>query len=66
MLKKLIITKTKDTYILADSSKFNQISNIKFANINDATIITDEFVEDFDYAAYGNVYAVKDQRYYAV
>ena len=60
MLKKLIILKTEKPFILADSDKFNQISNIKFANAKDATIITDELLKNLDYSVYGKVISVTD------
>ncbi|MEA5026789.1 MAG: DeoR/GlpR family DNA-binding transcription regulator [Erysipelotrichaceae bacterium] len=60
MLKKLIIAKSETPYILADSNKFNQISNIKFAGPKEAVIITDELLNDLDYSAYGKIIAVTD------
>lgn len=55
MLKKLIISKSKQSYILADSKKFNQISNIKFADPKDAIIVTDEVIDNIDYTPYNEV-----------
>lgn len=55
MLKRQIISTTERPYILSDSSKFNVVSNIKFADINEAAIITEEQREDVDYSRYGKV-----------
>lgn len=55
MLKRQIITATETPYILGDSSKFNVVSNIKFADINEVTTITEEQREDIDYSRYGKV-----------
>lgn len=55
MLKKQIISATEKPYILSDSSKFNLTSNIKFADIHEASIITEEKRSDIDYSKYGNV-----------
>lgn len=55
MLKRQIISATETPYILSDSSKFNLTSNIKFAEIHEASIITEEKRSDIDYSKYGNV-----------
>lgn len=62
MLKKMIISKTENAYILADSSKFNQISNIKFAEKEDAVIITERLLEDLDYSSYGKIISISDPK----
>ena len=40
MVKKKSMQNCKERYILADGSKFSQISSVKFAEFDDATIIT--------------------------
>ena len=52
MLKKTVISNTQNPIIVADSSKFNQISNIKFADIQDASIITDTLPKSIDRSVY--------------
>lgn len=46
VLKEKIIEISNKTYVLADSEKFGQSSSVKFGNINDCIIITDESTED--------------------
>ena len=58
MLKKMIISRTKSAYILADSSKFDQISNIKFADKEDAVIITDKELDPQAVSDYGKVISI--------
>lgn len=58
----MIISKTENAYILADSSKFNQISNIKFAEKEDAVIITERLLEDLDYSSYGKIISISDPK----
>ncbi len=55
MLKAKIISLSKNAYILADSSKFDTLSDIPFAKIGEVTIITDSLKPDFDYTPYGKV-----------
>ncbi len=59
MLKKQIISATEAPYILSDSSKFNLTSNIKFADIHEVAIITEEKRNDVDYSKYGKVIFVE-------
>lgn len=42
MIKQLALTLSRETYIVADESKFSEIAFAKIANINDAAIITNE------------------------
>lgn len=46
MVKKKSMQQCKEKYILADGSKFNQISSIKFAEYDDAKIITERPISD--------------------
>ncbi|UUX33363.1 DeoR/GlpR family DNA-binding transcription regulator [Fundicoccus culcitae] len=46
-IKEQAIQRSKKAYILADHSKFNVASVFKFAEIDDATIITDSVSENF-------------------
>ena len=61
-LKKVIIEQSDNPYILADSSKFNFISNIKFADIKDASIITDSLPEGIDPKDYPSMYCLFDKK----
>lgn len=45
--KQLAISRSKTAYILADSSKFNKLCPVKFAQLSDAIIISDE-IHSFD------------------
>lgn len=47
-LKKAAIEQSLHAFILADSSKFNYISNIKFADTRDASVITNEIPANID------------------
>ena len=47
MTKSLAIEHSQVSYVVADSTKFNQLRPAKFASLNDAIIITDEVV-NFD------------------
>lgn len=42
IIKETAMGQCRKAYVLADSSKFNNISSITFANIEDATILTDQ------------------------
>ncbi|WP_068268106.1 DeoR/GlpR family DNA-binding transcription regulator [Caviibacter abscessus] len=41
LIKEKVITQSKKTIVLADSSKLNKVSNIKFGNYDDVLIITE-------------------------
>ena len=56
----MIISRTKTAYILADSSKFGLISNIKFADKEDAVIITDKHFDKNEASVYGKVISIAD------
>lgn len=58
MVKKKSMEHCKDRYILADSSKFNEISSVKFAEFDNANIITEKPVTK-GYAKYKNILEVK-------
>ena len=40
MIKKKSMSNCKECFVLADSTKFEQISSVKFAEFDQATIIT--------------------------
>lgn len=44
-VKGTVINRSKDTYILADHSKFDQITSVKFANLGCGKIITDKLID---------------------
>jgi DeoR family transcriptional regulator, fructose operon transcriptional repressor len=46
-IKKLVINKSKNSYILADTSKFNQSCLVKIAELDEVTLITDQFNKDY-------------------
>lgn len=47
LLKTWSIKHAREAFVLADSSKFDQVSPFKFAEMNDATIITDQIPEKY-------------------
>ena len=54
MVKKKSMENSKEKYILADDSKFSQVSSIKFADFEDAVIITNALSND-NYKKYKNI-----------
>ena len=42
MVKQIAISLSRDTYVLADDTKFSEISFAKIADIQEATIITND------------------------
>lgn len=58
MVKKKAMEQCRQCYILADSSKFNQISAIRFADFKAADIITSN-VKAGEFAGYENIREVK-------
>ncbi len=46
-LKRAAMRQCKESFVLADSSKFGLISQIAFANISDVTVITDKAPNDY-------------------
>ena len=54
MVKKKSMENCKEKYILADDSKFSQVSSIKFADFDDAVIITNRLINT-NYKKYKNV-----------
>ena len=60
MLKKGIIRQSDKTYVLADSSKFDVISYIKFAELDEADIITDIRDPGKDYSAYKRLFFIDE------
>lgn len=48
LLKKKAIQHSNESYILADSSKFNSVSLVKFANLDDVTVITNKQVKEYE------------------
>ncbi len=47
--KAMAMRRAKKSYILADKSKFNKLCFVHFADLQDATVIIDAKIEDFDY-----------------
>ncbi len=47
LIKKISLQQCEKAFVLADNSKFNQVSCIKFAQYYDATIITDKALEKY-------------------
>lgn len=54
MVKKKSMENCKERYVLADSSKFSQISSVKFSEFENATIITTE-LKNASYKKYKNI-----------
>ncbi len=54
LVKEAVIKRCKETYILADSSKFGHVSSVTFAQFEDARIITDH-IEDPVFRTYRNI-----------
>jgi DeoR family fructose operon transcriptional repressor len=48
ILKENAIKHSRETYVLADESKFGEVSFVKVADLKDATIITNTEVEDYE------------------
>ena len=42
LIKRRALAQTKDAYILADASKFGEISTVTFGDFADATVLTDQ------------------------
>ena len=61
MVKKVAMEHCANRYVLSDSSKFSQISCVKFSDFANAFIITSDMV-DKQYAEYENVIKVKGAR----
>lgn len=47
LIKRAAMASCKQSYVLADSSKFGQISSVSFGNVEDAIIITNKSQENF-------------------
>ncbi len=60
MIKKVSMNHSEKRYVLCDSSKFSQISCVKFGDFTNAVIITTK-VEDKEYAHCENIVEVKEQ-----
>lgn len=45
MVKKVAIKRCKKSYVLADHTKFNKLTAVKFASFDNATIITDKIID---------------------
>lgn len=57
MVKKKSMENCKECYVLADDSKFNQISSVTFAAFEDATVITTQLRQP-TFQKYGNIVEV--------
>lgn len=60
LIKKMSMSHSAKRYVLCDSSKFSQISCVKFGDFTNAVIITTK-VEDKEYAHCENIVEVKEQ-----
>ncbi|NLP35095.1 MAG: DeoR/GlpR transcriptional regulator [Clostridiales bacterium] len=47
-IKRIAIEKSKDTYFLLDSSKYNQVTMIKVASLTEGAIITEKNIPDLN------------------
>ena len=54
MVKRKSMENCKEKYVLADSTKFSQISSVKFAEFDNAIIITTKSVNS-SYKKYNNI-----------
>lgn len=45
-VKKAVMNRAREVFILADHSKFNMISRVQFAALEDAVILTDQMPDD--------------------
>ncbi len=59
LVKSKAMSKTRDVYVLADASKFDEISSVTFADFDDAIIITDRFKDKYKDAA--NIVEAEEQ-----
>lgn len=48
IIKESAINQSKEVFILADASKFGEVSLFKFGDLNKATILTNDKIEDYD------------------
>ncbi len=46
MVKEEALTRSKDAYVLADDTKFDEISSVTFADVSKATIITTKILDN--------------------
>lgn len=58
MVKRIAMENCRNSYVLADSSKFSQISSVTFADFERATVLTERVPEG--YQKYKNVIAVSE------
>lgn len=59
MVKRKSLENCKERFVLADKSKFTQVSSVKFADLSQAKVITTK-LEDLEYQKYRNVINVSD------
>lgn len=57
-VKEAAVGRCREAYVLADSSKFNQVSSVRFAEFKDVKIITTE-LEDPSFRKYTNIVEVE-------
>jgi DeoR family transcriptional regulator, fructose operon transcriptional repressor len=60
-LKQIVIENTIEPYIIADSSKVNKLTVPNFAQLSQASLVTDALVKDFDYSLIKNTYYLSDK-----
>jgi DeoR family fructose operon transcriptional repressor len=59
-LKRAVLQRSQETYVVVDSSKFNILTVPKFADLDEAYVITDEKISDFDYGLIPKLYYRKN------
>ncbi len=62
LIKQMSMSRTREKYILGDSSKFSKISCVTFGDFSDATILTNGLENNLStYRSYKNIVEVKEQ-----
>jgi DeoR family fructose operon transcriptional repressor len=62
ILKENAIKLSKDSFVLADESKFGEVNFVKIVDLDKVTIITNDYIEDYEvYAKKTRVKVVKEE-----
>lgn len=62
ILKESAIKLSKDSFVLADESKFGEVNFVKIVDLDKVTIITNDYIEDYEvYAKKTKVKVVKEE-----
>ena len=61
LIKRAAMQRTREKYVICDSSKFSNLSSVKFAEFSDATIITTR-LEDEGYRSFDNIIETQRQK----